>query len=362
MPLPHTYTGDPKNKSDNKWRKINTVDTDALKDPRHYLAPPDLVAAVNVALELGLPLFLTGEPGCGKSRLADAVAYELDIKNDQGEYKALHYSVKSDTEGRDLFYHFDTLGRFRNAYDSSENKRSAKEFIFYHGLGLALLCAKRRERRKKFKDLISEQQWQNLEKLPEDGVRSVVLIDEIDKAPREVPNDLLTEIEDLSFRAPEIGRISEIKLEQDEQQNRPIIIITSNRERELPPAFMRRCIYYHVTLPPFKDEDSKARVTIEKIVSERLGEVFAKHDRFLKDALALFREFQEPGNGLSHKPSLAELLQWLLYLSKHLIESDQGLKEHPGFDASLGVLIKPKNSQETEANKEILKNWKQNQK
>ena len=352
----YPYTGNPKNRNQpgkEKWRELNTADADALKDPSHYLASPELAAAVNVALELGMPLLLTGEPGCGKSRLADAVAYELGLCDDQGEFKALRYSVKSDTQNRDLFYQYDTLGRFRNANTPEEGKLSAKEFIVYHGLGLALLRAK--GRCEEFKNLMSKEDF---EKLPEQGQRSVVLIDEIDKAPREVPNDLLTEIEDLSFRVPELNYMSEIKLDKQEQKNRPIIIITSNAERDLPPAFLRRCIYFHVTLPPFKVDAPDAPVSIETIVDERLGKVFENDDLYLKDALALFRQFQEPDVQLQHRPSLAELLQWLLYLSKRKPDKGMRLKDHPDFEASLGVLVKPRNKQERLQQEQVLLQWK----
>jgi MoxR-like ATPase len=380
-PAPFPYTGNPKTRVDTpgkeKYREVKTADSDALKDPSHYLASPELAAAVNVALELGLPLLLTGAPGCGKSRLADAVAYELGLNDDQGNPKALRYTVKSDTQGRDLFYNFDTLGRFRNANTANEERQLAKEFITYHGLGLALLRAK--GRREEFKNIMRLEQWQSLPLHEgEDhegkkvllGERSVVLIDEIDKAPREVPNDLLTEIEDLSFRIPELGhmrvpelshmcRMPEIKLDESEKINRPIIIITSNSERDLPPAFLRRCIYFHVEMPPFRAEQPDAPVTIEKIVQERLGEALKGHDHYLADALKLFRQFQTPDVRLMHKPSLAELLQWLLFLSRRPPEKGTKLKDHGDFPASLGVLVKPRNDQERQVCEAVVNKWKE---
>jgi MoxR-like ATPase len=354
-PLLTPYTGNPKDPG--KPQDLPLADPDALKDPSHYQAPPELAAAVNVALELGLPLLLTGAPGCGKSRLADAVAYELGLRNEKGEYKAIRYTVKSDTESRDLFYHFDTLGRFRNANDGKSTVREAKEFMVYHGLGLALLRAKTQANRDKLKDRISGEQWQHLEQLPAQGERSVVLIDEIDKAPREVPNDLLTEIEDLVFRTPELGRMDEIQLEKEEKSNRPIVIITSNSERELPPAFLRRCIYFHVEPPPSKQDRPDAPVTIESIVEARLGEAFEQHDRYLQDALSLFRHLQSLD--FQQKPSLAELLQWLLYLSRHLPAGRHArLKEHAHFKASLAILLKPHAEHERKLAAEAIQNWK----
>jgi MoxR-like ATPase len=298
-----------------------------------------------------LPLLLTGDPGCGKSRLADAVADEL------GFGEALRYTVKSDAQGSDLFYRFDTLARFRNASDVREERREAREFVTYHGLGLALLRAKGKG--EALKKLMREEQWNGLKI---GGERSVVLIDEIDKAPREVPNDLLTEIEDLSFKVPELGWMNDIKLEKREQANRPIVIVTSNSERDLPPAFLRRCIYFHVELPPFRAElgDKKPigppPVTIEDIVDARLGKTFEAHDVYLRDALSLFRRLQNAP--LAQKPSLAELLQWLLYLGRHLPERKTRLKDHAHFDAALGVLVKPHNRQERDRLAEELDAWK----
>jgi MoxR-like ATPase len=348
-PFPH-YLGDAGGGEPTaKWKNLPVADIDQLKDPAHYLAPPGLAAAVNVALELGMPLLLTGDPGCGKSRLADSLAWELGFPG----ARALRFVVTSETVKRDLFYEFDAVGRFRAARDSGETRHQARHFIKYNALGLAILRANGGGNAR-YKDLMREQDWQQL---PQPGERSVVLIDEIDKAPREVPNDLLTQIEDLSFSVPELLYDGEIRLE--DERMRPVIVITSNSERDLPPAFLRRCIYYHVELPPFQSADKAgkadaAAVTIERIVAERLGSRFSGRDRLLAEALDLFRHFRN--SGLEQKPSLGELLAWLLYLGKRLPPAD-ALRSHPELQASLGILVKPHHEQERQRRDELFQEW-----
>jgi MoxR-like ATPase len=338
------YTGDPASKQTDSKPDLPVADTEQLKDPSHYLAPPELAAAVNVALELGMPLLLTGDPGCGKSRLADAIAWELGL---EGE-RAQRYVVHSDTTRRDLFYEFDAVGHFR-ARDADGKGLEARHFIRYNALGLAILRAN--GRREAYRKIMRDQDFAEL---PEQGVRSVVLIDEIDKAPREVPNDLLTQLEDLRFNVPELLHDEDIALDASRQANRPIIVITSNGERDLPPAFLRRCIYFHLELPPFRVDDKNASVTLERIVEERLGDRYKTHDRLLKDALDLFRHLRQ--STLEQKPSLAELLAWLLYLAKRPPASG-GLRDHNELKASVGILVKPHHQEERRRADELLREW-----
>ncbi|MGR9106845.1 MAG: AAA family ATPase [Gammaproteobacteria bacterium] len=319
------------------WRQLPEIDPDLLRKPEGYLAAANLSAAVDVALTLGMPLLLTGEPGCGKSQLAHSIAWELDL----GE--PLEFNVKSDTQGRDLFYGFDTLGRFHAAH-SAQGDTDPRRFVSFNALGKAILYAK-------FEDYLVKMFGFPAERIAHPGKprRSVVLIDEIDKAPKDVPNDILAEIETLRFRVPEIEAVHgkevviSLKNESDSEKinaYRPIVIITSNSEKALPDAFLRRCVYFDVPFPPFeieidRSEDAGA-VSVEDIVKKRLGARFAdgigapdRDAQFMRDCLDFFAFLRLPRHNLEKKPSLAELLSWIefmlpLYQNQ---ETEKGLKD-----------------------------------
>ncbi len=378
-----------------KWRGLPNIYPDALKDPAGYRGSDGLVAAVNVALELGMPLLLTGEPGCGKSRLADSLAWELGILDwdtapgEDPSPRPLRFTVKSDTDSRDLFYRFDTLGRFHAAQvqrqgntepprvvNSAETQTPPDEvdprrFVTYHALGKAILYAHGRlGLETRYPGLLLPEQ---LKKIPQEPQRSVVLIDEIDKAPREVPNDLLNEIDDLSFEVPELfgrfdGKVALPRRDrsQDGKDYRPIVIITSNGERELPEAFLRRCVYYHVDLPPmFTSEgssntgDENTPVTIEAIVATRLSKRFSDDSPVRRDALAFFAYLRDDkAKSLKgKKPSLAELLNWLYFLGERAPNTSIRLHEHPDFRQSLSILLKHKDDLEPGALNRMLEDW-----
>ncbi|MER2602622.1 MAG: AAA family ATPase, partial [Candidatus Competibacter phosphatis] len=226
MTLQRIYTGQG-GRAPAKVKDLPSVNPEALRAPEGYLAPPDLAAAVDVALTLGIPLLLTGEPGSGKSALADSVAYELGLG------RALRFVVKSDTEARDLFYRFDTVGRFHAAQTPGADAHPGR-YISFAALGKAILHAKLPS----FVEALGVPA--HAVDHPGERTRSVVLIDEIDKAPRDVPNDILVEIETMQFDIPELsgGGQGAVRVGLDDARNenqyRPIVIFTSNREKALP--------------------------------------------------------------------------------------------------------------------------------
>lgn len=204
-------------------------DRERLRNPAAYIADAALVDAVNVALLLSQPLLLTGEPGTGKTELAYRLAWELGLGD------PLIFNTKTTSTARDLFYTFDAMGRFQVAHTGKGSDNNL-HYVTYNALGLAILRS------------CEQAAVQNL--LPpgfEHGGRrqSVVLVDEIDKAPRDFPNDLLHEVDHLSFRIVEVGN-AEVRADPT---LRPILVLTSNSEKNLPDAFLRRCVFYNIPLP-----------------------------------------------------------------------------------------------------------------
>ena len=271
-----------------------------LLKPENYIVDPGLRDACNVALLLGKPLLLTGEPGTGKTQLAYSLAWEL------GFDKPLKFETKSTSIARDLFYIYDALKRFQDA-QSGFPSNQILDYITYQALGLAIIRTHKLDEVKKFLPLDFSEPLK---------VRSVVLIDEIDKAPRDFPNDLLNELELMYFRIPELGN-EEIKADPKLQ---PIVIITSNSEKDLPDAFLRRCIYYHV---PFPNNEQ-----LKNIITNRLGMNIG--DPFLLSAISLFEKLREDRINLKKKPGTAELLSWILVLQK--------LNNHPEGSLKLNNL------------------------
>ena len=188
MSLPY-YTGNPENRRQDGAAKLPGSRRARQTDPAGYLPDKGLVDAVNVALLLGQPLLLTGEPGTGKTQLAYSLAWEL------GFDVPLIFETKSSSTARDLFYGYDTLSRF-HAAQTGEGSNASLDYLTWHALGIAILQSR---------PLTDVEQWLTKDFLYNGPRRSVVLIDEIDKAPRDFPNDLLNEVENLYFRVPELG-------------------------------------------------------------------------------------------------------------------------------------------------------------
>jgi MoxR-like ATPase len=251
-------------------------------DPAGYLPDKGLVDAVNVALILRQPLLLTGEPGTGKSQLATSVAYQLGLND------PLVFETKSTTLSRDLFYSFDNIGRFRAAQTPGAPS-DARLFLTFNALGTAIVLANS-------SDTVAHLVPTNF--VHPGRQRSVVLIDEIDKAPRDFPNDILNEIERLYFRIPELGDAQIVA----DPEFRPIVIMTSNSEKSLPDAFLRRCIFYSI---PFPDDER-----LEQIVLSRLPERLEPGAPLLRDVIAFFSRLRQDDLGLRKRPGTAELLNW----------------------------------------------------
>lgn len=239
-----------------------------------YLADPDLAEAVNVALAVGQPLLVTGEPGCGKTRLAWSVAHELGL----GE--PLQFYTRSTSRAQDLLYTFDAVRRFHHIQSHDSRADDAANYVRWGPLGQAIV----------------------------EGRRRVVLVDEIDKAPRDFPNDLLHEIDRMAFEVPELEGDERFK----SSQVRPVVLITSNSERQLPLPFLRRCAFHHIAFPD--------RHKLHRIVEERLGPLDLDAD-VVRAAVDRFREVREV-KGLSKVPATGELLSWLVALKTRGVLAD----------------------------------------
>ncbi|HJQ23189.1 MAG TPA: MoxR family ATPase [Blastocatellia bacterium] len=256
-----------------------------LDDPAYYIAEKGLRDAVNVALALGQPLLVTGEPGTGKTQLAYSLAFELGLA------APLVSQTKTTSTSKDLFYRYDALGHFHDAQFRKEATR-VEDYVAYEALGLAILLS-----------MSPADANRHLpERLRDRGpARSVVLIDEIDKAPRDLPNDVLNEIETMSFTVRETGQTFVA-----DQRYRPILVLTSNSEKNLPDAFLRRCVFYHIAFP---DQERLKRIVQSRL---RLQPDFTP--QMLEHAIRHFEEIREMA--LKKKPATAEFLAWVQILEK----------------------------------------------
>ncbi|OKH47367.1 AAA family ATPase [Scytonema sp. HK-05] len=237
------------------------------KEP--YLPDDKLVEAVNLAIALGRPLLLQGEPGCGKTRLAYAVAYALGLPLE------VSY-IKSTSRAQDLLYTYDAVNRLYDAQLGAEGQRSRdiRNYIQLGPLGRAIARAQY-------------------------GRRSVVLIDEIDKADLDFPNDLLWELDRLEFRVTEAPEI--YYAVGKNPALRPIVFVTHNEEKALPTAFLRRCIFHYVEFPE-TEEDLQQVLATHEISNPELS----------KKAIEVLLKLRDIN--LTKPPGLSELLDWVGYL------------------------------------------------
>ena len=293
--------------------RLPAPDRQRQTDPAGYIADQGLVDAVNVALLLSQPLLLTGEPGTGKTQLAWRIAWEL------GFAPPLLFETKSTSTAKDLFYTYDSLRRFHAAH-TPQASQDNRDYLTYNALGLAILHA-------------------NLEATVHDVLppgfrhpgqcRSVVLIDEVDKAPRDFPNDLLNELENMYFRIPELNNVRVAA----SPGLRPVLLITSNSEKNLPDPFLRRCIYYHI---PFPDKTRLAEILLSRITAFR-----DPSSPLLSSAIECFEKLRQ--RNLRKLPATAELINWLTVLVNLQAPPDQPLKGEQAralIEASLSTLVK----------------------
>jgi len=257
--------------------------------PSNYLPSPGLLNALEVAYMLKRPLLLTGEPGTGKTQFAFWAADQL-AKADGFQPQPLVYNTKTSSTAKDLFYHYDAIAHFRAAHASTE------DFIQLRALGLAIANAIGR------RDLTLSPAILGKSGISDEPRGSVVLIDEIDKAPRDFPNDLLNEIENYEFEIPELNQ--KVRLTAESQRQNIIIILTSNFEKNLPDAFLRRCIYYHIEFP------DKQRLF--EIIIRRLDVSEDDYHDIEKRVDDFFRIQQIPN--ISKRPSTSEFIDWMRVL------------------------------------------------
>jgi len=255
---------------------------DQFQGTSSYIASEELRHAVNVAVALARPLLVRGEPGTGKTLLAENLASALGLP-------LIRWHVKSTTKAKDGLYVYDTVARLHDSRFNDADVRDIAKYIKLGPLGEALAAPS----------------------------RVVLLIDEIDKADLEFPNDLLHELDAMRFRIEETGREVAAK-------ERPIVVITSNNEKELPNAFLRRCVFHYIQFPN--------RELMAEIVKVHHPDV---SDRVLDNALEVFFGLRATPK-LRKKPSTSELIDWILALKKAGVD----LARVGGGIPFLGTLLK----------------------
>ena len=242
---------------------------------KDYVATEDLRVAVNAAITLQRPLLVKGEPGTGKTVLAEEIAKAIDAE-------LITWNIKSTTKAHQGLYEYDAVSRLRDSQLGDERVKDIRNYISKGKL------------------------WEAFERKK----RPHLLIDEIDKADIEFPNDLLQELDRMEFYVYETNETIKAEI-------RPIVIITSNNEKELPDAFLRRCFFHYIKFP---DED-----TMRAIIDVHFPGLKGK---LVQEALSIFYEIREVP-GLKKKPSTSELLDWLKLLLSEDISAETLREKDP---------------------------------
>lgn len=267
----------------------------SFRGTENYVASPELMGAVDIAVALQKPLLIKGEPGTGKTMLAQAVADALGKK-------LIIWNVKSTTKAQDGLYVYDVVQRL---YDSQFGSAGVDDIAKYIKLG-------------KLGEAFSSDE------------QVVLLIDEVDKADLEFPNDLLWELDKMEFYIPETKETVKAK-------QRPIVIITSNAEKELPDAFLRRCVFHYIEFP-----DKELMAQIVRVHFPDLD------DKLLTQVLEAFYKIRQLPQ-IKKKPSTSEIIDWLQALVHGGVDPKRVVKEVP----YLGVLLKKNEDMDA-----LRRNWR----
>jgi MoxR-like ATPase len=268
---------------------MNNTMTQQFTGDNQYVASEELLSTVNIAMTLQKPLLIKGEPGTGKTMLAAAVAHALGKK-------LIIWNIKSTTKAQDGLYVYDVVQRL---YDSQFGTHGVDDIGHYIKLG-------------KLGEAFSSDE------------QVVLLIDEIDKADLEFPNDLLWELDQMEFSIPETKETIRAK-------QRPIVIITSNAEKELPDAFLRRCIFHYIDFPD--------KAQMEQIIKVHFDDL---DERVLQHAMNTFYMIRDI-RGIDKKPSTSELIDWIRALVVGGVDPYEIEKKIP----FAGVLLKKDKDMQT---------------